>query len=181
MDTVYSDESLENPYNKFITFADKFVKIPFMESTITDTHFGKCSNGDKCFCLSDFPFITGARDRMGRYLTFVGRLMTDGSKNGAMRTVHGIAADEQTAILLDTTTGFGTAVGNGDGHVYICTSNHLPEVCKDATPLTFSGIQCTRLSAKSKDVFNFQTWTGQGVQYVNEVVDGKITTPPYGP
>ena len=39
--SVYSDEAMEDPYNKYMTFASAFLKIPFMDTIITDTHFGK--------------------------------------------------------------------------------------------------------------------------------------------
>ena len=39
--SAYSDESLENPYNIYVTLADQFLNIPFMTNTITDTHFRK--------------------------------------------------------------------------------------------------------------------------------------------
>jgi len=163
--TVYSDESMENPYNKFVTFADAFLKIPYLQGTITDTHFG-------------------ARDRMGRYLSFIGRLMTENSNSvKGVSPILGVALDEETALLLDIKTGEATAVGNGDGHAYLCSSSQLPEVCKPATPLTYSNIHCTRMSAKANEIYNFQTRsTNQGVSFINGIKDGKYTTTtPYGP
>lgn len=144
-----------------MTIADKFLNIPFMQGVITDTHFG-------------------ARDRMGRYLTFLARILTD--HHGTVSVVRGVALDEQTALLLDTNTGMATTVGNGNGgHGYICLATQLPEVCQPALPLTFSNIQCTRVSAQAGDVFSFKSWSGEGVAYVNQVTNGKIVTAPYGP
>jgi cyanophycinase len=36
-----SDVVLENPYNYTVTIAPAFIDVPFLENTITDTHFGK--------------------------------------------------------------------------------------------------------------------------------------------
>ena len=111
--SVYSDESMENPFNKFISIAPAFLRIPYMQNVLTDTHFS-------------------VRDRMGRYLTFLARVMTD---NGV--AVHGMACDEQTAVLLDVNTGAVEVVGVG--HAYLCTPSHNPQTCIRDTPLTFTG------------------------------------------
>lgn len=39
--STVSDEALTDPYNRLITITDAFLHIPFLESVITDTHFGK--------------------------------------------------------------------------------------------------------------------------------------------
>jgi cyanophycinase-like exopeptidase len=41
--SVYSDQAMADPYHRYITLTDAFLNIPFMESLITDTHFGKLS------------------------------------------------------------------------------------------------------------------------------------------
>lgn len=38
--SVDSAQALSNPYHRYITFSDRFLRIPFLESTIADTHFG---------------------------------------------------------------------------------------------------------------------------------------------
>lgn len=38
--SVTSDEALDNPYDRYITLAPAFLNIPFLETVITDTHFG---------------------------------------------------------------------------------------------------------------------------------------------
>lgn len=37
-----SDEALANPFDKYITIVPAFLNIPYLETIITDTHFGKC-------------------------------------------------------------------------------------------------------------------------------------------
>ena len=38
--SVTSDEALDNPYNKYMTFAPAFLTIPYLSTVIADTHFG---------------------------------------------------------------------------------------------------------------------------------------------
>ena len=56
--SVTSDEALSNPYHRYITIAPAFLKIPYLDTVLTDTHF-----------------VT--RDRMGRMLTFDARILED--------------------------------------------------------------------------------------------------------
>ena len=42
-------------------------------------------------------------------------------------------------------------------------------------------VQCTRLSGKNGDKYSFATFSGQGVDYVNNVISGVFTGNPYGP
>lgn len=158
--SIESDDALANPYDREITIVPAFLKIPFMETLITDTHF-----------------VT--RNRMGRMLTFLARDLQD---NKSLALSRAVGVDEHTALLLDVTTGDVSAVGVGTA--YVCTSDHKPEICKDGTPLTFHDIACTRLSGKVNDAYSFATFTapkGSGVDYVNSVTAGKLTDFPYGP
>lgn len=134
--SAYSDESLENPYNIYLTFSDQFLNIPFMKNTITDTHFRKicllftfcCKNHSvtvSCFCID-------ARDRMGRMLSFAARISADYNPG----IVHAIGVDEQTALLLDVRTGDVSAVGAGQA--YVCSAKQS-EQCKDGLPLYYKG------------------------------------------
>jgi cyanophycinase len=73
------------------------------------------------------------RDRMGRMLTFMGRIMQDEGET----VVRGVGVDEHTALLLDVDTGDVSAVGVNTA--YVCTPQHAPEVCTKDKPLTFRG------------------------------------------
>ena len=39
--SITSDDALANPYDKYVTIVPAFLKIPYMNTFITDTHFGK--------------------------------------------------------------------------------------------------------------------------------------------
>mmetsp|Transcript_10533 Transcript_10533/g.17712 ORF Transcript_10533/g.17712 Transcript_10533/m.17712 type:complete len:344 (+) Transcript_10533:23-1054(+) len=158
--SVYSDEAMEDPYNKYMTIADSFLKVPYLDTIISDTHF-----------------VT--RNRMGRMLSFVARILQD---DKTINLARGVGVDEHTALLLDVTTGDVQTVGVGTA--YVCTATHDPEVCQPGVPLTFHGIQCVRLSGATQDAYSFATFTtggGAGVTYENDITAGKFTTLPYGP
>lgn len=86
-DTVTSQEALQNPYDSLITLGPNFIPFKLLSHFITDSHF-----------------VT--RDRMGRLVTFVARLLAD--KNDT--SVYGIGIDEKTSILIDE-KGMGRVVG----------------------------------------------------------------------
>lgn len=39
--SITSAEALANPYDKYMTITNSFIKFPYLESFITDTHFGE--------------------------------------------------------------------------------------------------------------------------------------------
>eukprot|EP01031_Cornospumella_fuschlensis_P008291 gene8291-10225_t len=157
--SITSEDALADPYDKYMTVVEAFLKIPFLDSIITDTHF-----------------VT--RDRMGRLVTFMSRVLKDATVNVPTQ-VRGLGVDEHTALLLDTVTGDVQAVGVSTA--YLCYSDHKAEVCKSDTPLTFKGLDCVRLSGKDGSTYSFKTFQGQGVAYGSDVVSGRFLNSPYGP
>ena len=155
-ESVTSSEALENPYNSAMVIVPAFLTIPYLSSVITDTHF-----------------VT--RDRMGRTLTFIARIYTDTS----YPPIRGIGINESTALLLDYNTGTVQTVGTGSA--YICNSaNPNPAItCENNVPLTFHNISCHRLDVGNN--YSFLNWSGDGVTYVQNVVDGTLKYPGYGP
>ena len=59
IDTIHSPEALGDPYGNKVTLSRDFLRIHLLANTITDTHFAK-------------------RDRMGRLLVFLARILQDG-------------------------------------------------------------------------------------------------------
>jgi cyanophycinase len=132
--TVYSDEALNDPYNQYMTFARDFLAMPYMSGVITDSHF-----------------VT--RDRMGRLVGFLARLVED----GWTAVAKGIGVDEETAVLVEAD---GSATLVGSGAAYFLRTPGSPEVCQPRTDLTFNNVTVYRLSAGQ--TFNLQTWSGSG-------------------
>ncbi len=134
------------------------------------------------------------RDRMGRMVTFMGRILTDSQPSGSIPVSRAVGVDEHTALLLDVVTGGVRAVGVGTA--YVCSADHLPETCQARTPLTFkggtlsqgnfvltvrAGVSCVRLSALAGDQYSFASWAGGGVPYESSVETGAFLSLPYGP
>lgn len=132
--TVYSNEALTNPYNRYMTLERDFLHIPQMAGIITDSHFAQ-------------------RDRMGRAIAFLARVIKDGWASEA----KGIAVDEQTALVVDSS---GQATLMGSGHAYMLRTPGPPQVCQSRSPLTFLNISVYRLAAGN--TFNLNSWTGSG-------------------
>jgi cyanophycinase len=132
---LHSKDALPNPYHNEVTIVIDFLKIPHLENTITDSHFA-------------------IRDRMGRTLVFLARIMQDGmSKNP-----REIAIDEKSAVLVEA-DGRGTVVGFGKG-AYFLRPQHAAEICKENVPLEFHDISVYHVATGGH--FDLNTWTGGG-------------------
>lgn len=142
-----SPEVLSNPFNPRVTIVQEFLDIPLLNEVITDTHFA-------------------ARDRLGRTLVFMARILQDGKA----RHIHNIAVDQGAGVLLDSD---GMAAVVGDGSAYFLQATHNPEVCKANTPLTFRGIAVRSLHRDEH--FNVRQWSSdEGVSYTLSVESGVI-------
>jgi cyanophycinase len=147
--TIYSDTALSNPYNRKVALDRDFLVLPYMGGIITDSHF-----------------VT--RDRMGRLVTFLARILQDGWATEA----KGIGIDEQTAIAVDAD---GTAAVFGFGAAYFIQTPGIPEVCQPKTPLTYLNLIVYRVDASG--TFDFVTWTGTGgTPYTISAEDGVLTS-----
>ena len=143
-----STDVLPNPYFDRVTLVRGFLKIPHLENLLTDSHFAK-------------------RDRMGRTLGFLARIMQDGWS----RSPREVAIDEKSAVLVEP-DGEGTVVGTGNG-AYFLRPTHKPKVCKKGQPLTFRKIGVYRVPAGGH--FDLVSWKGEGgASYSLSVERGKI-------
>jgi cyanophycinase-like exopeptidase len=143
-----STDVLPNPYFERVTLVRDFLRVPHLEHLITDSHFAK-------------------RDRMGRSLGFLARIMKDGWSSSPRE----IAIDEKSAVLVEG-NGTATVVGTGKG-AYFLRSTEAPEVCQHDTALTFRNISVYRVKADGH--FDITSWSGEGgTAYSLSVVRGKI-------
>jgi cyanophycinase len=134
LDTVYSPEALADPYGNKVTLSRDFLRISLLAGVITDTHFAK-------------------RDRMGRLVVFLARILWD----GWAKQVRSIAVEENAAVLLEPD---GQAKIVGSGPAYFIEAKRLPEVCRKSTPLQMTGISVHR--APRGTTFNLKAWSGEG-------------------
>jgi cyanophycinase len=145
-----SADVLPNPYHERVTLVRDFLKVPNLENTLTDSHFAK-------------------RDRMGRTLGFLARLVQDGWS----KTPREVAIDEKSAVLVEP-DGKGMVVGSGRG-AYFLQLKSVPEVCRLNTPLTIHNISVYRAPAGAH--FDFKSWTGDGGEgYAISVENGVVRT-----
>jgi cyanophycinase-like exopeptidase len=157
-DTIDSPEALANPYNSSVALERDFLSMEYMGDKITDSHFV-------------------ARDRMGRLVTFLARIVEDGWSDVAM----GIGVDEKTALGVDENgdvTVF-SLPGCTTGSAYMLRTPGPPEVCDPDTPLTYMDISVYRISAGAS--FNMATWTGEGgTAYSLSAIDGILVSEELG-
>jgi cyanophycinase len=143
-----STDVLPDPYFDRVTLVRNFLEIPVLHDVITDSHFAK-------------------RDRMGRSLGFLGRIMEDGWDKHPRE----IAIDEKSAVLVEA-DGAALIVGSGKGAYFMRPSTH-PGVCKPKTPLTFDAISVYKAPAGAH--FDLHRWTGRGgVRYELSVDEGIV-------
>jgi len=143
-----SADVLANPYFERVALAREFLRIPLLKNLITDSHFA-------------------GRDRMGRTLGFLARIV----KDGWSASPREVAIDEKSAVLVEA-DGKVAVVGTGKG-AYFLRPTQAPEVCEKGVPLTFRGISVYRVPTGGH--FDLTSWTGDaGTAYSLSVEGGKI-------
>ena len=147
IDTIHSPDALADPYGNKVTLSRDFLRIPLLAGIITDTHFAK-------------------RDRMGRLLVFLARILQD----GWAKQVRAIAVEQDAAVLLEPD---GQAKVIGTGAAYFLEAKNPPSICQRKIPLSFSGITVHR--APSGASFNVKEWKGTaGDDYQLSAVNGVV-------
>lgn len=157
-----SPQALADPYNSDITLAYGFIALPFLQTVLTDTHFVE-------------------RDRMGRMLTLMARVIHDQKllPTPTGSPIRAVGVDAGTALLLNATTGLATIVGLGTA--YVCTPSQIATVILPGQPLSFSGLMCMRLDVSRLDTYDFAQFRGTGVVYEQSIIAGVLQSLPYGP
>ncbi len=144
-----SSLALSDPYSKRITVRRDFLKIDLLRNTLTDTHFAK-------------------RDRMGRSLVFLARIVQDGWSESPRE----IAVDEKSAVLVES-DGRARVIGSGKGAYFIQVQEKSSE-CRAGTPLSFR--EYVVYHAPSKSQFDLQTWSGSGGSTYSLSVDKGVVS-----
>ncbi|MGA8150622.1 MAG: cyanophycinase [Terriglobales bacterium] len=152
--SLASADALRDPFLARVTLVRDFLRVPVLQNTITDSHFAK-------------------RDRLGRSLVFLARLMQDGWSQHPRE----IAIDEKSAVLVEA-VGEARVVGSGKG-AYFLRPTEIPEVCRRDLPLTFRNVSVHQVPAGSR--FDLSSWAGTGGGYSLSVMQGVIhSTQPEG-
>jgi cyanophycinase len=147
--TVTSSEALANPFNRRVVLDSDFLHLPRLAGVITDSHFVE-------------------RDRMGRLVTFLARIVRDGWATEA----RGVGIDSQTAVLVEG-SGSGRVVGTGTA--YFLQTPGPPEVCEARTPLTYERLSVYRIDSSGS--FDLSRWRGsKGSAYEVSAIAGTLTS-----
>jgi len=147
IDTIHSPEALADPYGNKVTISRDFLRIPLFADVITDTHFAK-------------------RDRMGRLLVFMARILQDGWG----KQVRAIAVEENVAVLVEAD---GASRVVGEGAAYFLDAKRPPELCSRKQPLRFGGVSVHRVPNDGS--FDVRLWHGEGGDnYTLSTKDGKV-------
>jgi cyanophycinase len=147
-DDLASSQVLSDPFIPRVALRRDFLQIVLLRNTLTDTHFAK-------------------RDRMGRTLGFLARIVTDGWSQHPRE----IAVDEKNAVLVEA-DGRARVMGSGKG-AYFLEVHSPPQVCSPAKALSFRDIRVDHVES-GRD-FDVKRWRGKGTQtYMLSVVNGKI-------
>lgn len=161
-----SQQALSNPFHPNVEILGKadFLSVPFMENTITDTHFEQ-------------------RDRQGRSVTFMARLVGSSGER-----VYNIACNEYTAVCIDE-NGLARVFGEYpeyEDYGFFMSSNCMeplgPEVLENGVPLTWNrseeAVHVYRVPGilSGTNYLDLKDWkTGEGGQWENWYVkDGDL-------
>lgn len=133
--SAVSATALNNPFDASVTLERGMPGLPGLEGLLTDSHFA-------------------ARDRMGRLVTFLSRVVQQGWATEG----RGIGVDERTAVLVDAA---GRATVTGSGAAYFLRAP-APERCAPGAPLETRGVDVYRVA--SAGVFDLRAWRGTAGQ-----------------
>jgi cyanophycinase len=153
--SLTSEEGLADPFHRDLTLDRDFLALPKLGGLITDQHLQE-------------------RDRMGRTVAFLARLVNDGWTTQA----RAIAADRETALHVNPADGtaevFATAT-HPTPYVYFLRTNGPPAVCSPGTPLTYTNISVYRVGPGG--TFDIDRWKGtQGIAYTLSASSGVLTS-----
>lgn len=153
--SLTSDEGLADPFHGDLTLERDLLSLSKLKGIITDQHLGE-------------------RDRIGRTVTFLARLVHDGWTKEA----KGIAADRETSLHINPVDGTAEVFSNSDHKtpfVYFLRTPGPPEVCEPKTPLTYRNVSVYRIGPGG--TFDLDTWTGtDGISYTLSAEAGRLTS-----
>lgn len=164
---VYSSEALSNPYHTYMNYleTDFIWGIPNTYGIVTDTHFSE-------------------RDRLGRTITFMARIIQDGVRT--VSQTRAVACDEGAAVCIEPNGSariFGWS-GYND-YAFFFTADTAPDRCTSGQSLNWTDavtVYKVRGLPTGANTFNLSTWTGSGGSWENVnvnygVIDNDIQEP----
>ena len=179
--SVTTSQALGDPFNKYMTLdpaplslSGGFIAPPALANTITDSHLD-------------------SRDRMGRLIAFVARLVapsgTTGCPGGILPAgnygARGIGLGVETALLVQgngthqpvTARRVTNVATTTPSAVYFLRPLTPPTQCASGQPLTSTTVEIRRLD-NSLTEFNLSDWSGVSPYYV-DAISGTLSSNPY--
>ena len=146
-DTITAEQALADPFDERVCLTRGLLTVPGLAGSITDSHFSE-------------------RERLGRLLTFMARILADGWAS----EVGGIGIDEETAVLIEPD---GTATVEGAGAAWFMRM-HAADVrtCEPASPLETGPVDA--IGIRRAGTFHLPTWTGSGVSQTVRATAGSV-------
>lgn len=156
--TVTSDQALSNPYDRRVTLDRGFLTgLRGLLNTIADSHL-----------------VT--RDRMGRLITFLARMVQDGAGALVPTQARGIGLDENTALVVDD----GLARVMGGGTAYFVQPQLAADLIQAKKPLSMRNLRVDRMRAGPAS-FDLPNWTRSdgAPPYFVDALGGVLSSNPY--
>ncbi|HEX7802984.1 MAG TPA: cyanophycinase [Pseudoxanthomonas sp.] len=170
--SLTSEDALKDPMGPAVTLVDDFLQLPPLPAgqVITDSHFG-------------------ARDRLGRLLTFIARL----SKEQGRADIKGLGVDENTALCIDG-DGVGKVFTDTKGAVWLVVPQGLVDLAakgrdqdyrklleggvRAGQVLDFSGFTVTGIGSGSRLLLPAFTVENPAFRSEADVVKGRLVVRP---
>jgi cyanophycinase len=169
-DNLESPQALSDPYTQRLVLAKDVIQNQALRNVVTDTHFGyRAPPGG----------VSRGRNRMGRLVTFVGRMMQDAWVVPAL--AKGIGVDNNTYVVVESRGGRnGNANVIGYYNAYFLAPTEAPLTCRPGQPLSFLRLRVRGVSSAS-GTFKFdrgwQAGAGFGFSYdVSATTVGGVAT-----
>ncbi|MBK6266181.1 cyanophycinase [Marivirga sp. S37H4] len=143
---VISSEALSDPYHSYMeSLENDFLQLPGLGSIVTDSHFSE-------------------RDRLGRTITFMARLIQDGLVSDYQQ-IKAIAVDEYTAAAIEA-NGDVSVLGDPDyeDYAFFFSANSAPDVCEQGESLDWANaVNVYAIKGKNPPSvsFNIANWSAQ--------------------
>ncbi len=139
-DSLTTAGALADPFAADLTLERDFLVLPRLQGIITDQHLHE-------------------RDRIGRTLTLLARLMQDGWSERP----RAIAADRETAVHIDPATGIAEVLAtpkHPTPYAYFLSTTEPAQRCERGQPLTLRNVDVYRITPGGR--FDLAAWKGQG-------------------
>ncbi len=153
--SLQSADALADPWHADLTLERDFLVLEPLRGIITDQHWVE-------------------RDRMGRTLAMLGRIVADGWAPRA----RAIAADRETSLHIDPASGIATVHATADHAspwIYLLETDGGPRTLAPGRPLELARIDVLRLGPG--DTVDLRGWqSSDGLRYTLSVSDGRIAS-----